>query len=281
MTSTKPRKSKAPSKLDAVDLSQRLDDEIYEQRLASLQERLQLMQQAYLLNDHKAVIVFEGWDAAGKGGTIRRMASVMDPRGLKVWPIGAPRTYYLKRHYLLRFWERLPADGTISIFDRSWYGRVMVERIEGFAEKAEWKRAYREINEFERLIVDNQTRIVKIFLHISPEEQLQRFEKRLRDPRKRWKLSYEDFRNRAKWDEYRAAIEEMLARTSTIAAPWHVVPANSKKFARVEALRIITETLCEGVSLEFPGLDPRIATEASKILKVKEDLISSMLGRTD
>lgn len=266
--------------LDGVDLTKRLEESEYLGRLSELQVRLQLMQQAYLLNQRKAVLVFEGWDAAGKGGTIRRMASVMDPRGLKVWPIGAPRPYYLDRHYLLRFWERLPAKGTISVFDRSWYGRVLVERIEGFATKKEWKRAYREINEFERLITDNETRVLKFFLHISPEEQLKRFEKRLLDPHKRWKLSYEDFRNRDKWPEYETAIEDMLRKTSTKRAPWHVIPAENKKYARIKTLEIVVDKLSAGIDLDPPLMDPKIIKEAGKHMDLMPELIRETTGRS-
>ena len=164
----------------------------------------------------------------------------------------------MKRHYMARFWQRIPARGEICVFDRSWYGRVLVERVEGFAEKAEWKRAYREINEFERMLIDDGTRIAKIFLYITPDEQLKRFEKRLNDPSKRWKLSYEDFRNREKWDDYESAADEMLAKTSTDHAPWLAVPANSKKFARISALTEVADRLSSGIDLAPRPLDEDI-----------------------
>jgi len=191
------KKSKRPH-LSDLDLAQKLDDKKYHRELDKVQKRLRLIQQAYLKSGNSAAIVFEGWDAAGKGGTIRCMSSVLDPRGFKVWPISAPRQYYLERHYLARFFERLPPNGAISVFDRSWYGRVLVERVEGLADRKEWQRAYNEINEFERALHDHGTRVIKIFLHISPDEQLGRFRDRVLDPTKRWKLSYEDFRNRKK-----------------------------------------------------------------------------------
>ena len=149
-----------------------LDERVILRELALVQERLRRIQQAYLKSGNSAAIVFEGWDAAGKGGTIRCMSAVLDPRGFKVWPISAPRQYYLERHYLARFFERLPPRGAISVFDRSWYGRVLVERVEALASPQDWRRAYREINEFERILADHGTRVIKIFLHITPDEQL-------------------------------------------------------------------------------------------------------------
>ena len=252
--------------LEDVDLSRQADEKSYEDDLKALQRALQSIQQAYLHTRDRAVIVFEGWDAAGKGGTIKRLSAAMDPRGFKVWPIGAPRPQYEERHYLQRFWDRLPPNGTIAVFDRSWYGRVLVERVEGFAEDAEWQRAYNEINEFERLLADDGARIVKIFLHLSPDVQMERFLSRLNEPRKRWKLSYEDFRNREKWDEYAVAIEEMVRRTSTDAAPWWVVPADDKKHARLAALETIRSVLAEGVDLSPRPIDEQIREMAEKMV---------------
>jgi polyphosphate kinase 2 (PPK2 family) len=209
-------------------------------------------------------VVFEGWDTAGKGGAIRRITTAMDARSVKVWPIASPRAYYKERNYLARFWERLPPNGAISIFDRSWYGRVLVERVEEFATPEEWQRAYREINEFEKMLTDDGTRIVKFFLHISPDEQLKRFEQRLKDPLKRWKLQYEDFRNREKWDAYEEAIEEMLERTSTRYAPWHVIPANDKKYARIDVITRLCKRLSAGVDLSPRPLDDQTLAEARK-----------------
>jgi len=271
---------KAPT-LTSADLTQRLDRETYEKKLKALQVKLTQVQQAYLFAGNSAVILFEGWDAAGKGGTIRRMSSVLDPRSFKVWPIGAPRQYYLQRHFFLRFMERLPPNGAITVFDRSWYGRVLVERVEGLTPKKRWKAAYREISDFERMITDDGTRLVKIFFHISPDEQLHRFEERLRNPMKRWKLSYEDFRNRRKWDDYAVAIDEMFARTSTAYAPWCLVPANDKKYARVAALTEIVKTLSRGVKLGAPKIDESVLAEAKAQLNVKESLIESLRGRTE
>jgi AMP-polyphosphate phosphotransferase len=165
----------------------------YERRLALLQGALQRIQQAYLGTSERALLVLEGWDTAGKGGLVRRLGWALDPRSLKVHPIAAPDEHERAQHYLQRFWRRLPEKGQIVAFDRSWYGRVLVERVEGFATNKEWRRAYREINEFERMLVDSGIRLVKLFLHITPDEQLRRFRDRLIDPVKRWKLSYEDF----------------------------------------------------------------------------------------
>lgn len=268
-------------KLKSVDTSLKIDKESYERKLAALQLKLMQIQQAYLFTGHSAVILFEGWDAAGKGGTIRRISSALDPRSFKVWPIGAPRNYYLQRHFLLRFMERLPPSGSITAFDRSWYGRVLVERVEGLTPKKRWKSAYREINDFERMIVDDGTRLVKVFFHITPEEQLARFESRLRDPMKRWKLSYEDFRNRRRWDDYRLAIDEMFQRTSTAPAPWHVVPANCKKYARVTAMTEIVKCLSRGVKLGPPQMDESVLSEAIAQMDLKESLVDSLRGRTE
>ena len=180
--------------------------------------------------------MLEGWDTAGKGGVVRRLGWALDPRSFKVHTIAAPTEREKTLHYLQRFWERLPQHGQIVAFDRSWYGRVLVERVEGFATPDEWKRAYDEINDFERLLIADETRLVKLFLHITPEEQIRRFRNRLTDPLKRWKLSYEDFRNRTRWKDYEAAIEDMMQKTSTHRAPWHLIPANDKPYGRLAAL---------------------------------------------
>jgi polyphosphate kinase 2 (PPK2 family) len=232
--------------------------ETYEARLKELQHQLERVQHAHLFTGDRAVIAFEGMDAAGKGGAIRRISWALDPRSLKVWPIGAPDEIEKKQHYLQRFWTRMPSNGQLAIFDRSWYGRVLVERVEGFAAPAEWKRAYGEINAFERQLTDSGTRVIKIFLHISKDEQLRRFEERLRNPLKRWKLSYEDFRNRDKWDKYVAAIEDMFDKTSTKPAPWHVVQGDNKPAARLETIKIIIAELARGIAIGEPRIDPKV-----------------------
>jgi AMP-polyphosphate phosphotransferase len=239
----------------------------YEHRLKSMQSTLQLVQQAYLGTPQRAVVVLEGWDTAGKGGIVRRLGWALDPRSLKVHPIAAPSPRERAQHYLQRFWERLPERGQIVVFDRSWYGRVLVERVEEFASEQEWKRAYREINEFERTLVADGSRLVKIFLHITPEEQIRRFKDRLTNPQKRWKLSYEDFRNRDRWKDYEEAIEDMMEQTSVRHSRWHLVPANNKPFARLAAFNILADRLGEGVSLEPRPLEPKAAKAAARLLR--------------
>jgi AMP-polyphosphate phosphotransferase len=261
------RKKDERVSLAKLDYDAMLGKKEYEERIEAVQTRFRRIQQAYLHTNDSAVIVFEGSDAAGKGGTIRRLSAVLDPRGFKVWPIAAPEPRDLRRHYLARFWERLPMTGEIAVFDRSWYGRVLVERIEGFAKEEQWQRAYQEINGFEKTLVDAGTRIVKVYLAITAEAQFSRFEKRMNDPLKRWKLSYEDFRNRDRWDDYRVAAEEMFERTSLKEAPWHVVPANDKRYARVTALEAIAERLADGVDLSPRPIDDAIEDQYRKMIE--------------
>jgi polyphosphate kinase 2 (PPK2 family) len=246
-------------------LPKRSEDE-NDRLVKSHQEKLVHIQQALLFTGERAVVVFEGMDAAGKGGTIRRLAWAMDPRSLKVWPIGAPNEIEAKQHYLQRFWTRLPEKTQIAVFDRSWYGRVLVERVEGFTPKKDWKRAYHEINAFERQMVDDGIRVVKIFLSISKEEQRRQLIQRMRDPLKRWKLSFDDFRNRSRWSDYVEAIEDMFDQTSTKDAPWHAIPSDDKPAARAEALRVIAKRLSAGLDLSLPPLDRKIARAALKSL---------------
>jgi AMP-polyphosphate phosphotransferase len=237
----------------------------YERRLKSMQNTLRLVQQAYLGTPERAVVVLEGWDTAGKGGVVRRLGWALDPRSFKVHPIAAPSPRERTQHYLQRFWERLPEQGQIVVFDRSWYGRVLVERVEELAGEREWKRAYREINEFERTLVADGVRLVKIFLHITAGEQIRRFKDRLSNPHKRWKLSYEDFRNRDRWKDYEEAIEDMMEQTSVRDSRWHLVAANHKPFARLAVFRILADRLGEGVPLEPRPLDPKTAKAASRL----------------
>ncbi|MBM3554211.1 MAG: polyphosphate kinase [Alphaproteobacteria bacterium] len=254
-------------RLKDVDLDKRIGDrKDYEAELTELQTRMLRVQQAYWRQKRRAIIVFEGWDASGKGGAIRRLTELLDPRGCKVWPIAAPTEVEQGKHYLWRFWERLPERGTIGIFDRSWYGRVLVERVEGFAKKETWKRAFDEINEFERLLTDDGARIVKIFIHIDQEEQLRRFVERLTNPYKVWKLTSEDIRNRSKWKDYSEAINDMFAETSTKTAPWYAIPGNNKWYCRLKTLRVVTAALAEGVDLTPPGPNPALLEEAATML---------------
>ena len=254
-----------------LDTDVRMNKRDYERRLTKLSTKMRAILQAYLFSGDRGVVVFEGVDAAGKGGTIRRMTTVLDPRAYKVWPIGAPNEVEREHHYLTRFWNRLPASGTLAIFDRSWYGRVLVERVEELATKTEWRRAYNEINEFEHMLIDDGVRLVKIFLHISPDEQLKRFEARVRDPLKRWKFTYDDIRNRRQWEAYEDAIDDMIERTSTHAAPWHVIATDNKRRARIDALTHITDLLSEDVDLKPRPLAPRLRDALNQTFGIEVD----------
>ena len=258
-----------PPHLDRVDMQVEFDKSTYSHRLAELQYQLKELSLAYGRQRLRSVVVFEGQDAAGKGGTIRRMSWPLDPRMLKVWPIAAPSADEKEDHYLARFWRRLPRAGQMVIFDRSWYGRVLVERVEGFASDAEWQRAYGEINEFERMLGEDGVRLVKIFLHITPDEQLARFRARFRDPFKRWKLSEEDLRNRGKWAQYNTATNDMFAKTSTAAHPWTVIAGNNKRYARLAAIGTIVERLSQGVDMRLPTLSPEFEKRAAEALGVQ------------
>lgn len=248
---------KMPS-LAAVKKLKPMKDEEAWSLIRDRQKELQLLQQVYLAGGQRAVIVLEGWDAAGKGGLIRRIAWAMDPRSLHVWPVAAPNEVERRQHYLQRFWSRLPLSGQFAIFDRSWYGRVLVERVEGLIEKPVWKRAYQEINDFERTLTDDGVRLVKIFLHISKDEQHKRFCERMEDPLKRWKLSDEDIRNRRRWKDYEGAIDEMFDKTSSDHAPWKIIFADDKRAARVAALEHMTKVLSKGLSLDLPSMSKEV-----------------------
>jgi polyphosphate:AMP phosphotransferase len=232
-----------PGLLDRVDLTQRLDEETYERELPKWQTRLRELQ----LRCHRAglavVVVYEGWDAAGKGGNIRRVTERLDPRGYTVVPVAKPEGDEATHHYLWRFWRRLPRAGFLTIFDRSWYGRVLVERVEGFAADEEWERGYQEIREFERSLTNAGTVVVKFWLHLSPAEQLRRFEERRAILHKQHKLTDEDWRNRDQRGVYEPAVARMLQETSTANAPWTIVEAEDKRWARVRALRALCDRL--------------------------------------
>jgi polyphosphate kinase 2 (PPK2 family) len=224
--------------LNDVDLSVKVaDKKEADAEILALQEKLFELQVRYWLEKRRAVFVFEGWDAAGKGGAIKRMTALMDPRGYKVWPIAAPGEEERAHHYLWRFATRMPPRGTLAIFDRSWYGRVLVERIEGFATESEWQRSYDEINAFERMHTDDGCTMLKIFLHIDQDEQLERFKQREKDPLKNFKIGDDDWRNRKRWKEYTRAYQDMFDRTHRPDARWVVVPANDKRFARLAVLK--------------------------------------------
>jgi polyphosphate kinase 2 (PPK2 family) len=238
----------------------------YEARLAALQHRLELIQAAYIAQGLKGIVAIEGWDAAGKGGLITRMNATLDPRFCKVWSIAAPSREEAARHYLWRFWQRLPGNREIAVFDRTWYGRVLVERVDGFTPEPRWRAAYDEINQFEAQLVADGTRLVKIFLHISQAEQDRRLEERLKTPWKRWKTGKDDYHNRSQRAAYLEAYRDMFARCSPVHAPWHVVAANDKKWARVKSLELICDALADGVDLRWPDPDPELVKIAEKAL---------------
>jgi polyphosphate kinase 2 (PPK2 family) len=230
----------------------------YEADLEKLQKRLDRSLVATIVHGKRAMIVAEGWDASGKGGAIQRLTAGWDPRAFEVWPVKAPTAEEKARHFLWRFWAKLPAAGEIAIFDRSWYGRVLVERVEGFASETEWRRAYDEINEFEAQQCFDGTLVVKLFFHVTREVQDERLKARLAHPWKRWKVTAEDFRNRARRADYVAATEEMLARTDTRWAPWTVIDGGDKKAARIAALTAVADALAAAVPADPPPADPEI-----------------------
>src|SRR5215472_8334799 len=248
-------KVKPGFKLAELDLQRRLADEAsYQQKLRKLQTAMLELEQIYRVERRRSIIVLEGWDAAGKSGAIQRLIEKLDPRWVQVWPIGRPSPEEQGRHYLWRFWQRLPPPGQIAIFDRTWYGRVLVERVEGLARPKEWRRAYDEINAFEKMLVDDGVRLVKLFLHTSEAEQLRRFRERIETPTKHWKISPDDIRNWARRRDYLAALDDMFAQTSTAAAPWYIVPAEFKWFARVAMANTVVKALGRGIALGPPAL---------------------------
>jgi polyphosphate kinase 2 (PPK2 family) len=240
--------------LETLNLKQKLDRDEYVRQLTRRQVQLRELAWQVYQQKRPVVIAFEGWDAAGKGGAIQRATEKMDPRGYVVYPISAPQGEDKTRHYLYRFWRRLPERGQIAIFDRSWYGRVLVERVEGFCTEDAWKRAFKEINSFERQLTNHGTIVAKFWVQISQQEQLRRFEERKQTGYKSWKLTDEDWRNRAKWDDYEEAVEEMLLKTSTRPAPWTLIEGNDKYWARVRILETLVEALSKG--LDYKPRDP-------------------------
>jgi len=227
--------------LSRLDLDKKLTKKVYRDQLELLKGRLNGLQRRAREIGATSVMAFEGWDAAGKGGAIRRITGALDARRVRVHPVAAPTDEELAQHYLWRFWRHLPRAGHFAIFDRSWYGRVLVERVEGFASEDEWRRAYAEINAFEEQIVEHGTALLKFFVHIDPDEQDRRFEERLKIAYKRHKLTEEDLRNRDRWHDYEIAVNDMVEYTSTGAAPWVLVEGNDKRYARIKIL----ETICE------------------------------------
>jgi AMP-polyphosphate phosphotransferase len=237
----KAARTAAPSILASLDMTQRIDKDKADEAIARWQGTLNQLQRKAYKARVSTIMVFEGWDAAGKGGAIRRVTASLDARRFQVIPIAAPTDEERAQHYLWRFWRHLGRAGRVTIFDRSWYGRVLVERVERFATEREWMRGYAEINQFETQLARHGIVVLKFWLHVTPEEQLRRFEERKRILHKQWKLTDEDWRNREKWGAYESAVNDMIARTSTSDAPWTIVEANDKAFARVKVL----ETACE------------------------------------
>lgn len=232
----------------------------YSHDLAALQERLEHVQVAHIVHGHAAVVMFEGWDAAGKGGIIQRLTAEWDQRNYEVYPIAAPSAEEKAHDFLWRFETRLPAPGNIVVFDRSWYGRVLVERVEGYATEEEWRRGYDEINAFEAGLAARGITLVKLFVHVTQAEQDKRLKARLADPWKRWKTGADDYRNRSKRADYLDAMHDMFARTDAV--PWHVVDGNNKKAARIAALTAIADRLEAAVDMTPPPLDPAVAALA-------------------
>ena len=236
--------------------------EVYDARLEALQHQMELVQAAYINQGRSAVIAVEGWDAAGKGGLIKRLVAPLDPRFTKTWSIAAPSALELSHHYLWRFWQRLPAAREIAIFDRSWYGRVLVERVDGLASEPVWRRAYEEINQFEALLAAHGTRIVKIFLHVTQDEQDKRLMERLATPWKRWKTGLDDYHNRSQRAAYLKAYHDMFDHCSTSVAPWTVIEGNDKKYSRIKGLESIVEALSKDVDLNYPDISPEVLKAA-------------------
>jgi len=233
--------------LAQVPLDQEMTKEEYTIRLKELQKKLKKLHNKIYRKRIPIIIAYEGWDAAGKGGNIKRLTGALDPRGFEVHPIASPEPHEKARHHLWRFYHRLPKDGHIAIFDRTWYGRVMVERLEGFCSENDWKRAYNEINEFEQELTDWGAIVIKFWVHIDKDTQLARFTERQNTPEKQWKITEEDWRNREKWDAYEEAVNEMLARTSTENAPWFIIQSNNKYYARIQAIETVIAAIEERV----------------------------------
>ena len=237
-------KLKKTPKLKEIELKGKtLTEEEYDQRLDELQKELRQLHYKLYRKKIPVIIAYEGWDAAGKGGNIKRITGALDPRGFEVLPIASPEPHEKARHFLWRFWTRLPKTGHIAIFDRTWYGRVMVERIEGFCSENDWQRAYNEINEFEKELSDWGAVVIKFWVQIDKRTQLKRFKERQATPEKQWKITDEDWRNREKWNQYEGAIDEMIQKTSTEFAPWYILESVDKKYARIKALEIVIDRI--------------------------------------
>lgn len=243
----------------------------YDVDLLALQQRLARIQAAHIIHGRESIILLEGWDAAGKGGIIQRLCAEWDPRYFQVWPIAAPTQAEKDRHFLYRFWTRMPGKREIAVFDRSWYGRVLVERVEGFASERDWNRGYDEINEFEAQLTEHGVTLVKLFTHVTQKEQDRRLADRLNDPWKRWKTGTDDFRNRSRRGDYLRAYADMFERTDTRWAPWTVIDSNNKKAARIAALTHVAERLETAVPMVAPAADPEVVRLAQEAFGFKPD----------
>jgi len=247
------------------------DKQTYKAEEKALQKQLFDVQQAYFHQNRRALIIFEGWDASGKGGAIRRITEKLDPRGVRVLAVSKPDELEQAKHFLYRFWHHIPAPGNITIFDRSHYGRVLVERVDQLATDAQWQRGYQEINEFEETLHNSGVRIVKLFMHISAAEQRKRFEERLRNPYKRWKLTAEDLHNSKQRNRYVTAINDMFAKTNTSFAPWKIIDGEHKWQARVSVLCAIVDGLSKDVDIVPPPLDENLIEMAIKQLNISDE----------
>ncbi len=245
-----------------------LTDEAYMARLVELQRRMERLQAAYIVQNRRGMVAIEGWDAAGKGGVIQRMVGTLDHRFVRVWSIGAPTDVERRQHYLERFWRRLPECREIAVFDRTWYGRVLVERVDKLCPKDAWKRAYKEINQFEATQAADGVKIVKLFLHTTQAEQDRRLLERLETPWKRWKTGLDDYHNRGRRKAYLRAYEDMFDRCSTDVAPWTVIAADDKKAARIAAMEAVLAGLGDGVDMAWPAVSPGLQAVAEAALGV-------------
>lgn len=243
----------------------------YARNLKRLQKKLEHILAAHVVHKQRAVIMFEGWDTAGKGGIIQRLSAKWDQRHYEAWPIAAPTAQEKKHDFLWRFRKRLPGPGEISVFDRSWYGRVLVERVENYATEAEWRAGYDEINAFEDSLAKDGITLVKVFVHITQAEQDKRLAARLDDPWRRWKSDADDYRNRAKRPAYLAAMAEMFAQTDRTESPWIAIDGNDKKAARIDALTAIAERLAQSVPMAPPPVDPEILALAEQAIGYRPD----------
>lgn len=229
--------------IQEINLEKKLDIDTYEKELKIKQKKLRKLQKELRARKIPLIIAFEGWDAAGKGGAIKRLTQKLDPRGYDVYSISAPNEEELSKHYLWRFWAKMPSAGHVAIFDRSWYGRMMVERVEKLCEPKDWGRAYTEINDMEYTLAANGAILMKFWIQVDKDTQLSRFKDRQNTPKKRWKLTDEDWRNRSKWEEYEEAVNEMIALTHTDNAPWVIIEGNDKLYARIKVIAAVIQTI--------------------------------------